>query len=227
MVNGEGPRERKAQGKGSLHPLLASSWAAEGSEGHALLSSHEPGLMRGPTSMMKALVTLFQEGTRRTSSCTPLDAYDTHHPSPRILAKPPLGTLAKQPRQPPERERAKGSSSRCPSQREPEPGSRGTWRGKRKGCLVAQSCLTLQPCDCSPPGSSVHGIFQAYFQAYSSVQGYFQEYRSGLPCPPPGYLPNPQTEPRSPALQADSLLSEPPGAGKHTAKHCPGPYAAS
>ena len=146
MVNGEGPRERKAQGKGSLHPLLASSWAAEGSEGHALLSSHEPGLMRGPTSMMKALVTLFQEGTRRTSSCTPLDAYDTHHPSPRILAKPPLGTLAKQPRQPPERERAKGSSSRCPSQREPEPGSRGTWRGKRKGCLVAQSCLTL----CNP-----------------------------------------------------------------------------
>jgi len=29
-------------------------------------------------------------------------------------------------------------------------------------CLVAQSCLTLcNPLDCSPPGSSVHGIFQA------------------------------------------------------------------
>ena len=28
-------------------------------------------------------------------------------------------------------------------------------------CLVAQSCLTLcDPLDCSPPGSSVHGIFQ-------------------------------------------------------------------
>ena len=27
---------------------------------------------------------------------------------------------------------------------------------------VAQSCLTLRdPMDCSPPGSSVHGIFQA------------------------------------------------------------------
>ena len=27
---------------------------------------------------------------------------------------------------------------------------------------VAQSCLTLyDPMDCSPPGSSVHGIFQA------------------------------------------------------------------
>ena len=32
-----------------------------------------------------------------------------------------------------------------------------------------------------------------------------QEYWSGLPCPPPGDLPNPGIEPRSPALQADSL----------------------
>ena len=38
-----------------------------------------------------------------------------------------------------------------------------------------------------------------------------QEYWSGLPCPPPGDLPNPGIEPRSPALQADSLPSEPPG----------------
>ena len=38
-----------------------------------------------------------------------------------------------------------------------------------------------------------------------------QEYWSGLPCPLPGYLPDPGIEPRSPALQADSLLSEPPG----------------
>ena len=33
-----------------------------------------------------------------------------------------------------------------------------------------------------------------------------QEYWSRLPCPPPGDLPNPGTEPWSPALQADSLL---------------------
>ena len=38
-----------------------------------------------------------------------------------------------------------------------------------------------------------------------------QKYWSGLPCPPPGDLPNPGIEPRSPALQADSLPSEPPG----------------
>ena len=58
--------------------------------------------------------------------------------------------------------------------------------------IPAQSCLTLYiPTDCSPPGSSVHG-----------------KYWSGLPCPPPGDLPDPGIEPMSPAslaLQADSL----------------------
>ena len=38
-----------------------------------------------------------------------------------------------------------------------------------------------------------------------------QEYWSGLPFPSPGDLPNPGTEPRSPALEADTLPSEPPG----------------
>ena len=48
-------------------------------------------------------------------------------------------------------------------------------------------------------------------QAPLSMRISRQEYWSGLPCPPPGDLPNPQIEPRSPALQADSLPSEPPG----------------
>ena len=38
-----------------------------------------------------------------------------------------------------------------------------------------------------------------------------QGYWSGLPFPSPSDLPNPGIEPVSPALQADSLLSEPPG----------------
>ena len=42
-----------------------------------------------------------------------------------------------------------------------------------------------------------------------------QEYWSGLPCPPPGDLSNPEIEPRSPTLQADSLQSEPPGKPKY------------
>ena len=37
-----------------------------------------------------------------------------------------------------------------------------------------------------------------------------------LPCPPPGDLPNPEIEPRSPALWADSLPSKPPGKLKST-----------
>ena len=61
----------------------------------------------------------------------------------------------------------------------------------RIACLVAQSYLTLcDPMDCSPPGSSVHCI---------SRQGYW----SGLPCPPPGDLPNPGIKPGSLTLQVD------------------------
>jgi len=35
-----------------------------------------------------------------------------------------------------------------------------------------------------------------------------QGYWTGLPCPPPGDLPNPGVKPGSPALQADSLPTE-------------------
>ena len=64
---------------------------------------------------------------------------------------------------------------------------------------VAQLCWTLcDPMDCSLPGSFIHGISR-------------QEYWSGLPFPSPGDLPNPGIELRSPALQADTLPSEPPG----------------
>ena len=45
-----------------------------------------------------------------------------------------------------------------------------------------------------------------------------QEYWSGLPCLPPGDLPNAGIEPRSPTLQADSLPSEPPGKPIHIFK---------
>ena len=61
--------------------------------------------------------------------------------------------------------------------------------------LVTQSCPTLcDTMDCSPSGSSVPGI-----------------YWSGLTLPPPGDFHDPWIKPRSPALQADCLLSELPG----------------
>ena len=41
-----------------------------------------------------------------------------------------------------------------------------------------------------------------------------REYWSGLPFPSPGDVPDPGIEPRSLALQVDSLSSEPPGKPK-------------
>ena len=43
-----------------------------------------------------------------------------------------------------------------------------------------------------------------------SMEFFRQEYWSGLPFPSPGHLPDPGIKPRSPALQADALPSEPP-----------------
>jgi len=44
------------------------------------------------------------------------------------------------------------------AQQQQQATSIGTWYV----CSVAQSCATLcDPIDCSPPGSSIHGIFQA------------------------------------------------------------------
>ena len=48
------------------------------------------------------------------------------------------------------------------------------------------------------------------YQASPSMGFSRQEYRSGLPFPSPGDLPNSGIELRSPALQADALPSEPP-----------------
>ena len=51
--------------------------------------------------------------------------------------------------------------------------------------------------DCGPPGSSVHGILQARILERVAI--------------PAGDLPDPGMEPGTPALQMDSLPSEPPG----------------
>ena len=48
------------------------------------------------------------------------------------------------------------------------------------------------------------------YQAPLSMEFSSQEYWSGFPFPSLGDLPDPGIEPRSPALQADTLPSEPP-----------------
>ena len=49
------------------------------------------------------------------------------------------------------------------------------------------------------------------YQAPPSIGFSWQEYWRGLPFPSPGDLPDPGIEPGSPAFQADTLTSEPPG----------------
>ena len=65
--------------------------------------------------------------------------------------------------------------------------------------FVAQSCLTLcNTVACSLPNTSVHGIPQARILKW-------------VPIPFSRGSSPPKIEPGSPALQADSLPSEPPG----------------
>ena len=75
--------------------------------------------------------------------------------------------------------------------------------GENGGGLGAKSCLTLVT-----PWTAAH-------QAPLSMAFSRQEYWTGLPFPSPGDRPDPGIEPRSLALQADSLLSEPPGRPFH------------
>ena len=67
-----------------------------------------------------------------------------------------------------------------------------------------------------PPGhcdthSTMSDSFRGACQAPLSMEFSRQEYWGGLPFPSPGDPPNPGMEPRSSALQADSLSSESPG----------------
>ena len=72
-------------------------------------------------------------------------------------------------------------------------GGCGTEEQKDKVLVVQLGPTICDPTDCSPPGSSVHGSLHAKTLEW-------------LPC-----LPYPRIKPRSPALQAEVLTSEPPG----------------
>ena len=67
-------------------------------------------------------------------------------------------------------------------------------------CVKSLSCIQLF----ATPWTVAH-------QAPLSMGFSRQEYWGGLPFPSPGDLPKPGIEPRSHALQADALSSEPPG----------------
>ena len=80
-------------------------------------------------------------------------------------------------------------------------GREGQCNCKRGMFLVAQPCPALyNPVDCSPPGSSVHGILQARIPEWVAMPS------SRGSTPAQGSI-----EPRSPPLQVDSLPLEPHG----------------
>ena len=82
--------------------------------------------------------------------------------------------------------------------------------------LLIWKCHTICAVLCLVTSNSLwpHGLQPARFLCPWGFSR--QEFWSGLPCPPPGDLPNPRIKPRPPALQADSLLTEPPGKPKNT-----------
>ena len=71
---------------------------------------------------------------------------------------------------------------------------KGIVGAKESESEVVQSCPTL--CD----------LWTVVGQAPPSMGFSRLEYWSGLSCPPPGDLPDPGMEPRSPTLQADSTI---------------------
>ena len=74
--------------------------------------------------------------------------------------------------------------------------------------LVTQSGPTLyDPMDCSPPGSSVHGILQARILKWVAIPFF----RGSS---------DPKIEPGSPTLQVESLPSEPPRIKRNEGETC-------
>ena len=76
----------------------------------------------------------------------------------------------------------------------------GFWMTSEHVKFILCVCAPLCPTLCNPMDH----------QACLSMAFSRQECWSGLPFPPPGDLPNPGIEPKSPTFQADSLPTEPP-----------------
>ena len=85
--------------------------------------------------------------------------------------------------------------------------------GTMVSILRARTIIVLCACKvASVVSDSLRPPWTVACQAPLSIGFSRKEYWSGLPCPPPpGSLPDPGIEPRSPTLQADSLPAEPPG----------------
>ena len=83
-------------------------------------------------------------------------------------------------------------------------------------CVCVCVCARARVLSCSAVSDSLwpHGLWPTRLLCLWGFSK--QEYWSRLPCPPPRDHPNPGIELRSPALQVDSLPSEPPEKPKNT-----------
>ena len=86
--------------------------------------------------------------------------------------------------------------------------SQPKWAPKKELCSTVLSHSEVFHSFVTPWTAACHAPLSMEFSR--------QEYWSELPCLPPGDLPNPGIKPRSPSLQADSYLFEPPGKLKNT-----------
>ena len=84
----------------------------------------------------------------------------------------------------------------CESWRKPQRPAR--WSVKVKVKLLSRGQIFATP-------------WTVAYEAPPSMGFSRQEYWSGVPLPSPGDLPNPGIESESPALEADTSTSEPPG----------------
>ena len=91
----------------------------------------------------------------------------------------------------------------------------GPWDSPGKntgeGCHFLLQCMKVKVKLLSEVARLLVTPWTAAYKAPPSMGFSRQEYWSGLPFPSPGDLPDPGIKPRSPALQADTLVSEQPG----------------
>ena len=86
------------------------------------------------------------------------------------------------------------------------------WPQLNKGefCKPEVPCVSVRTHSVASVMSNSSIQWTAAHQAHLSMGFSRQQYWGGLPCPPLGHVPNLGIEHRSPALQMNSLLSEPP-----------------
>ena len=119
---------------------------------------------------------------------------------------------------------AVGEEEARPSRRDGRPGPRLSsvvleWTRSRQGCEMRCLLWSDKALTGHVQAKSLRSVTSEFFatpwvaalQAPLSMEFSWQEYRSGLPLPPPGDLPDPGIKPASPALAGSFFTAAAPG----------------